>query len=65
MDVKRIFCLKEVLSIFFLLNVNLFDYNKICKLINYCVLRGFFSLFFFWILSLVYIFLKVYIFKKY
>lgn len=40
MDVKRIFRLKEVSSTFFLSNVNLSDYNKICKLINYCAPRG-------------------------
>lgn len=66
MDVKRIFRLKEVSSTFFLSNVNLSDYNKICKLINYCAPRGPPSLpFFFWISSLAYILSKVYIFKKY
>lgn len=41
MDVKRIFLLKEISSTFFFLsNVNLSDYNKICKLINYCAPRG-------------------------
>lgn len=65
MDVKRIFRLKEVSSTFFLSNVNLSDYNKICKLINYCAPRGPPSLPFFWISSLAYILSKVYIFKKY
>lgn len=65
MDVKRIFLLKEVSSTFYLSNVNLSDYNKICKLINYCAPRGPPSLPFFWISSLAYILSKVYIFKKY
>lgn len=66
MDVKRIFVWKKFQVLFFLSNVNLSDYNKICKLINYCVPRGPPSLpFFFWISSLAYILSKVYIFKKY
>lgn len=40
MDVKRIFLFERNFKYFFLSNVNLSDYNKICKLINYCAPRG-------------------------
>lgn len=47
MCVKGMFRLKEVSGTFFLSSVNLSDYNKICKLINYCVPIGPPSLLFF------------------
>lgn len=64
MCVKGMFRLKEVSGTFFLSSVNLSDYNKICKLINYCVPIGPPSLLFFLISSLAYILSKVYILKN-